>query len=165
MPKYYLFDIIHYYGASVRISIPDGVENAEAVAQAYLNDLEYQGMLNPRTEYLETELDFVEEIDSKEFENSSYTLTPTLEELEPFANTPLRHPTKNGWVSVKDYLPASDTRLLVYVQNENQDGEDADGIVNIDNYSTKYGFACEQDNKHRSNKITVTHWMALTKPA
>lgn len=44
MPKYLTFDIIRHYGAAVRIAIPDGVENAEAVAEMYLNDLEYKGL-------------------------------------------------------------------------------------------------------------------------
>lgn len=110
MTKYFSFDIIHHYGAGIRIAIPDGVENAEAVAQAYLDDLEYQGFLNPRVEFMETELDFVEEIDAEEFKDSeeygSYTLSPTLEEIEPFANTPVRHSTKKR-LGERKRLPTS----------------------------------------------------------
>ena len=69
MPKYLIFDIIHSHGASIYIAIPDGVDNAEAVAEEYLNDLDNNnGLLDVSTEYLETELDFAEETSAKDFE-------------------------------------------------------------------------------------------------
>lgn len=165
MPKYLTFDIIHHYGAAIRIAIPDGVENAEAVAEMYLNDLEYKGLLDVQTDYLETYIDFAEYESDEEFERAKdrdlYILEPTLEELEPFADAQPLNSTHDDWVSVEDCLPLQDARLLVYTKSENQD---ADGIVNIDNYSTKYGFACERDNKNRTNKVFVTHWKLITKP-
>lgn len=165
MPRYLTFDIIHHYGAAIRIAIPDGVDNAEAVAEQYLNDLEYKGLLDVQTEYLETRIDFAEDESTEDFECAKnrdlYILEPTLEELKPFADAQPLSTAHDDWVSVKDYLPPYDARLLVYTKSENQD---ADGIVNIDNYSTKYGFACERDNKNRTNKVFVTHWKLITKP-
>ena len=156
MPKYLCFDIIHSYGASVHIAIPDGVDNAEAVAEQYISDLEDKGLLDLQTEYLETCIDFFEEECDKEFEFAEntglYTLEPTLDELEPFLDAKPSTPTH--WVSVEDYLPPQDARLLVY----------ANGIVNIDNYSTKHGFACERDNENRDNKVFVTHWKLIRTP-
>lgn len=140
MPKYLDFDIIHQYGAIVHISIPDGVDNAEAVAKAYLNELEHKGLLDLQTEFLETEIDFVEEVDSESFERSEarglYTLSPTLEELEPFLNKSVRHSEKGGWVCVeqdsqgtgersttfkagdKVYCPYFNTWILTLIPNE-----------------------------------------------
>lgn len=60
MTKYFSFDIIHEYGASIEVAIPDGVDNPQAVAQAYIQDLESKGLLGIETEYLETQVYFVE---------------------------------------------------------------------------------------------------------
>ena len=159
MRKYLIFDIIHSHGAGIYMAIPDGVDNAEAVAEEYLNDLyNNNGLLDVPTDYLETELDFAEETSAKDFEyfknNGLFTLEPTLDELKPFLDAKPSTATYDRWVSVENHLPPHDARLLVY----------ANGIVNIDNYSTKNGFACEQDNKNHDNKVFVTHWQLIRTP-
>lgn len=73
MTKYFSFDIIHEYGACIKIAIPDGVDNPQAVAQAYIEDLENKGLLGIETEYLETQVCFVEEVDEQDF-NHLYIL-------------------------------------------------------------------------------------------
>lgn len=171
MTKYFSFDIIHEYGAGLEIAIPDGVDNPQAVAQAYIQYLEAKGLLGIETEYLETQVYFVEEVGEQDFdrrqERGLPTLAPTIDELSTIANSPatttINNPT-GTWIAVADALPSSCQQVLVWLEPEDKADMHAIRGHAIDNYSTKYGFGFERDNKSRANKITVTHWMALTKP-